>query len=63
LGGPGSGKGSLCARLAASHGWRHVSLRALLEEEAQRPTPEGQQCAMLLGEARAPHTLRLGGLS
>lgn len=37
LGGPGSGKGTVCARLVQQYGCKHLSAGDLLREEQQRP--------------------------
>ncbi|VUC37026.1 unnamed protein product [Clonostachys rosea] len=37
FGGPGSGKTFVCERMAAVYGYEHVSLAALIEEEANNP--------------------------
>ena len=37
LGGPGSGKGTQCAKLAQEYGFKHVSPGALLREEQSKP--------------------------
>ena len=37
LGGPGSGKGTQCAKLVADYGFKHLSAGDLLREEQNRP--------------------------
>jgi adenylate kinase len=48
IGGPGSGKGLLCARLVAECGVDHVSTGDLLRQEVARATPLGQMCAEMI---------------
>ncbi|CAH0022706.1 unnamed protein product [Clonostachys rhizophaga] len=38
FGGPGSGKTFVCERLSATHGLEHISVAALIEEEANDPS-------------------------
>jgi adenylate kinase len=45
VGGPGSGKGVLCARLAKECGCVHMSSGKLLRDEVARGTPLGRQVA------------------
>ncbi|CAE7871938.1 cmpk [Symbiodinium microadriaticum] len=40
LGGPGAGKGTQCARIAANFGFQHLSAGDLLREERKRPGSE-----------------------
>ena len=44
IGGPGSGKGVLSARLVAQCGVSHVSCGDMLREEVRRDTPLGRDC-------------------
>jgi len=48
VGGPGSGKGILCDRLAAECGVIHLSSGDLLREEVARGTPLGRDCAEIM---------------
>lgn len=48
VGGPGSGKGMLCARLVAECGMGHVSCGDMLRDEVQLDTPLGQEVASIL---------------
>jgi len=48
VGGPGSGKGILCARLAEECGVVHLSSGDLLREEVKRGTPLGLECAKIM---------------
>nr|XP_006113822.1 adenylate kinase isoenzyme 1-like [Pelodiscus sinensis] len=43
IGGPGSGKGVQCERLAAKYDFQHLGMGNLLREEAGRPTGQGRQ--------------------
>lgn len=40
LGGPGSGKGTQCAKLVRDYGFKHLSAGDLLREEQDRPGSE-----------------------
>lgn len=48
VGGPGSGKGILCTRLAAECGSIHLSSGSLLRDEVTRGTPLGNECADIM---------------
>jgi len=48
VGGPGSGKGILCARLAEECGVTHVSGGDLLRDEVKRGTQLGKQCEEIM---------------
>ncbi|EJK69503.1 hypothetical protein THAOC_09232, partial [Thalassiosira oceanica] len=48
VGGPGSGKGALCERLAAECGAVHLSCGAMLREEAESGTPLGREVAGIM---------------
>uniref|UniRef100_A0A8C8VPS8 Nucleoside-diphosphate kinase n=1 Tax=Pelusios castaneus TaxID=367368 RepID=A0A8C8VPS8_9SAUR len=43
IGGPGSGKGTQCERLAAKYEFQHLGVGNLLRAEAGRPTGQGRQ--------------------
>jgi adenylate kinase len=43
LGGPGSGKGTQCKRLAAEFNYVHLSVGELLRDEVQKETPAGKE--------------------
>ncbi|EMP29648.1 Adenylate kinase isoenzyme 1, partial [Chelonia mydas] len=43
IGGPGSGKGTQCERLAAKYQFQHLGLGSLLRAEASQPTRQGRQ--------------------
>ena len=48
MGGPGSGKGMLCDRLAAECGSVHLSSGDLLRDEVESQTPLGKECAEIM---------------
>jgi adenylate kinase len=48
VGGPGSGKGMLCDRLAAKCGVVHLSSGDLLRDEVERDTPLGREVAAIM---------------
>ena len=48
VGGPGSGKGMLCDRLAVECGSVHLSSGELLRDEVQSQTPLGKECAEIM---------------
>jgi len=50
VGGPGSGKGILCTRLAKECGVTHVSGGDLLRDEVKRGTKLGKQCEEIMNE-------------
>jgi adenylate kinase family enzyme len=61
LGGPGSGKGTNCSRLAKEFGYNHISVGDILRMEAQKDTPEGKEIDALMKEGKIvpiQHTLR-----
>ncbi|XP_065275858.1 adenylate kinase isoenzyme 1-like [Emys orbicularis] len=43
IGGPGSGKGTQCERLAAKYQFQHLGMGNLLRAEASEPTRQGRQ--------------------
>ena len=47
LGGPGSGKGTQCQKIAEEFGYGHLSIGDLLRAEVQMGTPLGEQVAKL----------------
>jgi adenylate kinase len=62
VGGPASGRSSMCARAAAELGWTHLSTGDLLRDEAARRTELGMQVAELLDRGDlvpAPLTLKV----
>ncbi|KAI8612628.1 adenylate kinase-domain-containing protein [Chytriomyces sp. MP71] len=61
LGGPGSGKGTQCARLAAEFKLRHLSTGDLLRLEVEKGSDIGRQCGDLMNEGKiVPMTLIVG---
>lgn len=48
VGGPGSGKGLLCSRLAEDCNVVHLSSGDMLRDEVQRDTPLGRECAAIM---------------
>eukprot|EP00656_Telonema_subtile_P052492 TRINITY_DN733_c0_g1_i2.p1 TRINITY_DN733_c0_g1~~TRINITY_DN733_c0_g1_i2.p1 ORF type:complete len:513 (+),score=164.88 TRINITY_DN733_c0_g1_i2:181-1719(+) len=52
LGGPGSGKGTQCARIAADYGFVHLSAGDLLREEIQQGTKDGAMIAGMIREGK-----------
>ena len=48
VGGPGSGKGALCERLAAECGAIHLSCGEMLREEVESGTPLGKEVAAIM---------------
>ncbi|KAJ3202892.1 hypothetical protein HDU82_006998 [Entophlyctis luteolus] len=52
LGGPGSGKGTQCARLAQEFHLTHLSTGDLLRAEVQKGSAVGQKCADLMREGK-----------
>ena len=52
LGGPGSGKGTQCERIAAEYDCAHISAGDLLRDEVQRGTDLGKECDALMKEGK-----------
>jgi adenylate kinase family enzyme len=52
LGGPGSGKGTQCAKLSADFNFKHLSAGDLLRAEVERGTETGQMCAALMKDGK-----------
>ena len=48
VGGPGSGKGTICKRLVAECGVSHVSCGDMLREEVAADTPLGKECSAIM---------------
>merc|ERR1712166_527787 len=62
LGGPGSGKGTQCAKIAEDYGFVHMSAGDLLRDEIQQGTKDGSMIAQMIREGKiVPHeiTIRL----
>jgi len=53
MGGPGSGKGTQCERIAAKFGYTHLSSGDLLRAEVMSGTNRGQQLYMLMANGEA----------
>lgn len=51
-GGPGSGKGTQCARIAAKYKYTHISSGDLLRDEVASGSPRGQQLSTLMREGK-----------
>jgi adenylate kinase family enzyme len=52
LGGPGSGKGTQCAKIAAEHNLAHVSTGDMLRNEVKLGTPIGRKAEALMIEGK-----------
>lgn len=52
IGGPGAGKGTVCAKLAEAHGYKHFSAGDLLRAEAKSGTDRGAEIAKLQAEGK-----------
>lgn len=50
LGGPGSGKGTLCEKIVAKYGFTHVSTGDLLRDEVQSGSDRGKEAAQIMKE-------------
>lgn len=50
LGGPGSGKGTLCNKIVAKYGFTHISTGDLLRDEVQSGSERGQEAANIMKE-------------
>lgn len=50
IGGPGSGKGTLCDKIVAKYGFTHVSTGDLLREEVQSGSERGTEAANIMKE-------------
>ena len=48
LGGPGSGKGTLCDKIVAKYGFSHVSTGDLLRDEVQSGSDRGKEAANIM---------------
>lgn len=54
IGGPGSGKGSLCKRLAEKYGFNHISTGDIFRREIQAKTEDGLQLSEALANRNRP---------
>ena len=52
LGGPGSGKGTQCAKLKEKHHFVHISTGELLREEQEKNGPEAEYIKATLAEGK-----------
>ena len=52
LGGPGSGKGTQCAKLVQEFGLSHVSVGDLLREEVAKGSPVGKEIDGMMKEGK-----------
>ena len=52
LGGPGSGKGTQCAKLVEDYGFTHLSAGDLLRDEVKSRSEVGQMCMYLMTEGK-----------
>lgn len=62
LGGPGSGKGTVCARISKEFGYAHISTGDLLRREQKRETPLGKTINAHISKGElvpTKHVLRL----
>ncbi|KAI8854164.1 adenylate kinase-domain-containing protein [Chytridium lagenaria] len=61
LGGPGSGKGTQCARLAEEFNFAHLSTGDLLRAELEKGSEIGKQCGELMKEGKiVPMSIMIG---
>jgi len=52
LGGPGSGKGTACEKLAVTYNLLHLSVGDLLRDEAKSGSEQGEQIQALMNEGK-----------
>ena len=52
LGGPGSGKGTQCAKIVDKYGFTHLSAGDLLRDEVKSGSKLGQQCEATMKEGK-----------
>jgi adenylate kinase len=52
LGGPGSGKGTQCAKIVEKYGHTHLSAGDLLRAEVDSGSELGQQCQEIMNEGK-----------
>jgi adenylate kinase family enzyme len=52
LGGPGSGKGTQCAKIVEKYGHCHLSAGDLLRDEVKSGSELGQQCEQIMKEGK-----------
>lgn len=64
LGGPGSGKGTMCERLADEFGLLHLSAGDLLRQEAAKGSEEGKMIEQMIREGQlVPQSVTIGLLA
>ena len=52
LGGPGSGKGTQCAKVVEQYGFKHLSAGDLLRDEVKSGSAVGKQCEAIMKEGK-----------
>lgn len=52
LGGPGSGKGTQCAKIVEKYGHCHLSAGDLLRDEVKSGSDLGKQCEQIMKEGK-----------
>jgi adenylate kinase (isozyme 1 subfamily) len=52
LGGPGSGKGTQCAKIVEKYGYQHLSAGDLLRDEVKSGSEVGKQCEQIMKEGK-----------
>ncbi|XP_024365575.1 uncharacterized protein [Physcomitrium patens] len=52
IGGPGTGKGTQCSRMAKEFGFKHISIGELLREEMERGTLVGKECSEIMKDGK-----------
>lgn len=50
IGGPGSGKGTLCDKIVAKYGFTHISTGDLLRDEVNTGSERGQELVKIMKE-------------
>lgn len=59
LGGPGSGKGTLCDKIVAKYGFTHVSTGDLLRDEVGSGSERGKEAEKIMKEGALVPTVRM----
>ena len=58
LGGPGSGKGTQCAKLVEEFGYKHISIGDLMRAEVDKGTKDGEKIKKIMAVGGiVPHEL------
>ena len=52
LGGPGSGKGTQCAKIVEKYGYQHLSAGDLLRDEVKSGSAVGRECEAIMKEGK-----------